>query len=116
MSDTGPVDTPAPDAPILIRVLPPFDVAYPGVYEVTKSPDTGEWQIGQEVTPAPDPVIAAPDAAEPVAGPATIVVRVLPPFDFSYPDTYEVEEISETGAWKVAGGVDFDPSYLEQVN
>lgn len=42
-------------------------------------------------------------------------VRVLPPFSEFFPDTYVVEEISETGAFKIAGGVDFDAAFLELV-
>ena len=44
-----------------------------------------------------------------------IVVRVLPPFDAEYPGEYMVEARSATGAWQIAGGVDFAPEYLEAI-
>lgn len=42
-----------------------------------------------------------------------IKVRIRSPFDRQYPATYVIESRSETGAWKISGGVDFDETYLE---
>ena len=42
-------------------------------------------------------------------------VRVLPPFSDIFPGEYVIEAISETGAFQIAGGVDFDASHLEVV-
>ena len=42
-------------------------------------------------------------------------VRVLPPFNVSFPDTYVIEGVSEAGAWQICGGCDFDEIYLELV-
>lgn len=43
------------------------------------------------------------------------LVRVLPPFEASFPGIYVIEAVSETGAFQIAGGIDFDPIYLEAV-
>lgn len=40
-------------------------------------------------------------------------VRVLAPFDAAYPDTYEINSVSEESV--NINGVDFAPSYLEKV-
>lgn len=42
-------------------------------------------------------------------------VRVLPPFTEFYPGEYVIEAVSETGAFQICGGVDFDAIYLEPV-
>lgn len=42
-------------------------------------------------------------------------VRVRLPFSEFYPGVYEIEAISETGAYRICGGVDFDAIYLEAV-
>lgn len=42
-------------------------------------------------------------------------VRVLPPFAEFWPGDWEVVAQSETGAWQIDGGVDFDEAYLEEV-
>jgi hypothetical protein len=41
-------------------------------------------------------------------------VRVKPPFDEFYTGTFEIDAISETGAFQI-NGVDFSPEYLEEV-
>lgn len=42
-----------------------------------------------------------------------VLVRVRAPFNLTFPDVYPIEAQSVTGAWTIAGGVDFDPEYLE---
>jgi hypothetical protein len=88
--------------PILVRVLPPYDAEFPGVYELGQSP------VDAGLTAVVDaPPLKAPDPP--------ITVRVLPPFHEAFPGEHLVEDISESGVWKIAGGCDFDPSYLEVV-
>lgn len=41
-------------------------------------------------------------------------VRVKPPFEEFYPDVFQIDAISETGAFQI-NGVDFSPEYLEEV-
>jgi hypothetical protein len=43
------------------------------------------------------------------------LVRVKEPFSFHFSDVYVIEAISATGAYQIAGGVDFDAIYLELV-
>lgn len=42
-------------------------------------------------------------------------VRVKAPFSAVFPDVYFIEAISETGAYQIAGGFDFDAIHLELV-
>lgn len=42
-------------------------------------------------------------------------VRVLPPFADFYPGEHVIEAISNTGAYQIAGDIDFDPAFLEAV-
>lgn len=42
-----------------------------------------------------------------------VLVRVRPPFNAAFPEVYTIEAQSETGAWQIAGGVDFAEEYLE---
>ena len=42
-------------------------------------------------------------------------VRVKPPFEEFYPDVFQIDAISETGAWQNADGVDFAEEHLEEV-
>lgn len=44
-----------------------------------------------------------------------VTVRVRDPFNEQFPGEYLIEGQSETGAWRITGGVDFDPEYLEVV-
>jgi hypothetical protein len=41
-------------------------------------------------------------------------VRIKPPFEAFYPDVFQIDAISETGAFQI-NGVDFAPEYLEEV-
>lgn len=44
------------------------------------------------------------------------VVRVKPPFDVALPGEYVIEgQNPETGAWQIAGGIDFAEEHLEAV-
>lgn len=43
------------------------------------------------------------------------LVKVKEPFTLHFPDTYVIEVCSETGAYQIAGGIDFDPIFLELV-
>lgn len=43
-------------------------------------------------------------------------VRVLAPFSAFFPGEYVVESRNEeTGAWRIADGIDFDEAYLERI-
>lgn len=42
-------------------------------------------------------------------------VKVLPPFDIAFPDTYTVEAVKEDGTCVIADGRDFDPIHLEKI-
>ena len=42
-------------------------------------------------------------------------VKVLPPFDIAFPETYTVEAVKEDGTCTIAGDRDFDPIYLEKI-
>lgn len=44
-----------------------------------------------------------------------VKVRVLPPFSDEFPAVYVIESQSPRGDWRIAGGIDFDPAYLEAV-
>jgi hypothetical protein len=44
------------------------------------------------------------------------LVRVKAPFTEFFPGEYVVEAMSVTGAWQIAGGIDFDAVYLELVS
>lgn len=44
-----------------------------------------------------------------------VTVRVKAPFSEMFPDVYVIEAQSPTGAWQLAGGLDFDEDYLEIV-
>lgn len=44
------------------------------------------------------------------------LVRVKAPFNEFFPDEYVVESISVTGAFQIAGGIDFDVIFLEIVS
>jgi hypothetical protein len=43
------------------------------------------------------------------------IVRVKTPFSELYPETYVVTGISETGAFQILDGLDFDIIFLEEV-
>ena len=43
------------------------------------------------------------------------MVRVKPPFDSAWPGVWEVNGVSETGAWQINGGADFAEEHLEEV-
>lgn len=43
------------------------------------------------------------------------LVKVLPPFDFVFPETYTIEYIKEDGTCGICGDRDFDPKYLQLV-
>ena len=43
------------------------------------------------------------------------LVRVKEPFAAHFPGEYVIEGISETGAFQICGGIDFDPIFLELV-
>ena len=44
------------------------------------------------------------------------VVKVLPPFDSVFPDTYEIVGINiDTSAYQILDGRDFNSIYLEKV-
>jgi len=43
------------------------------------------------------------------------IVRVKAPFTELFPETYVIEGISVTGAFQIAGGIDFDAIFLELV-
>lgn len=42
-------------------------------------------------------------------------VRAKPPFDQAWPGVWTVNGQSETGAWQIDGGVDFEEQHLEEV-
>lgn len=42
------------------------------------------------------------------------IVRTKPPFDQAWPGEWVVVEQSETGAWQIGEGVDFDEQNLEE--
>lgn len=44
-----------------------------------------------------------------------VQVRVKPPFDAVLPGVYTIEAQSETGAWQIAGGIDFAAEFLEVI-
>lgn len=43
------------------------------------------------------------------------IVRVLPPFDLAFPDTYPVDDIKPDGTCVICGDRDFAPEFLERV-
>lgn len=44
------------------------------------------------------------------------IVRVLPPFNVAFPDTYEISGIDpDTGSYQICGDRDFAEAYLEKV-
>lgn len=43
-------------------------------------------------------------------------VRVLPPFDAGFPGLWVIEAVNpETGAFQIAGGIDFAADHLQKV-
>lgn len=43
-------------------------------------------------------------------------VKVKPPFDDAFPGEWVVTGLSETGAWQIGDGVDFDENNLIEVS
>ena len=42
-------------------------------------------------------------------------VKVLPPFDLTFPAVYAVEAVKPDGTCTIEGDRDFDPIYLEKI-
>lgn len=41
------------------------------------------------------------------------IVKVLPPFNYLFPDVYEIVMVKENGVCVICDDRDFDPIYLE---
>lgn len=113
----------------MVKVLPPFDKAFPDVYEISGKHERGVCVIAgdRDFDPRYLEIVSTGEKIEEFGGEKREAlpvkqfergqkVRLLSPFDKAFPDVYEVSGANEkTGDYSIAVSRVFNPIYLEAI-